>query len=222
MSSDLCYTTMPFEMKVGQRLIAVPQLDIAPGQVVGIAGKNGAGKTVLMRHWMGWVDDSQMVKRGKWVQEKLSVGWLNTRREPYADLWVEDVVALGIKGDFDPVQFENVLAEMELMTIRHQSMNTISDGEWMRMMMARVMLQQPNMILMDEPTAHLDFYYKSYWMSWVRKLAENGVTVICASHDEAWLKTTDLILGVNEKDIQMYNPIDFTFESLKNVHIPIK
>jgi iron complex transport system ATP-binding protein len=111
---------------------------------------------------------------------------------------------------------------MELMTIRHQSMNTISDGEWMRMMMARVMLQQPNMIIMDEPTAHLDFYYKSYWMSWVRKLAENGVTVICASHDEAWLKTTDLILGVNEKDIQMYNPIDFTFESLKNVHVPIK
>jgi iron complex transport system ATP-binding protein len=111
---------------------------------------------------------------------------------------------------------------MELLSIRHQSMNTISDGEWMRMMMARVMLQEPALILMDEPTAHLDFFYKSYWTKWITNLSQNGVTIICASHDESWLKTTDMIIGVNEKEVQLYSPIDFTFESLKNVHVPIK
>jgi iron complex transport system ATP-binding protein len=222
MSSDQMFSSLAFDMKVGHRQIAVPRLDIAPGQVVGIAGRNGAGKTVLLRHWMGWIDKSPMQKMGLWLDPNLSMGWLNTRREPFADLWVEDVVALGVKGDFDLNRFEQVLFEMELLSIRHQSMNTISDGEWMRMMMARVMLQEPALILMDEPTAHLDFFYKSYWTKWITNLSQNGVTIICASHDESWLKTTDMIIGVNEKEVQLYSPIDFTFESLKNVHVPIK
>jgi iron complex transport system ATP-binding protein len=222
MSFDQMFTSLPFKMKVGNRQISVPQLDILPGKVVGIAGRNGAGKTVLLRHWMGWIENSPMQKIGRWQDASLTIGWLNTRREHFADLWVEDVVALGIKGDFDSNKFEGVFQEMELQGIRHQSMNTISDGEWMRMMMARVMLQEPDLILMDEPTAHLDFFYKSYWMKWITKLSQNGVTIICASHDEAWLKTTDMIIGVNEKEFQLYSPIDFTFESLKNVHVPIK
>lgn len=222
MSSSQLFSSLPFEMKVGQRMIKVPQLDIIPGQVVGIAGRNGAGKTVLLRHWMGWIENSAMQKKGNWLNEGLSIGWLNTRREPYADLWVEDVVSLGIKGDFDSNKFENILQEMELNPIRHQSMNTISDGEWMRMMMARVMLQEPSLILMDEPTAHLDFFYKSYWTQWIGKLSENGVTILCASHDLEWLRTTDVIIAMNEKEVQLYSPTDFTFESLKNVHVPIK
>jgi iron complex transport system ATP-binding protein len=222
MSSDQLFSSLAFDMKVGHRQIAVPRLDIAPGQVVGIAGRNGAGKTVLLRHWMGWIENSPMQKIGKWQDTQLAIGWLNTRREPFADLWVEDVVALGVNGDFDSNKFESVLQEMELQGIRHQSMNTISDGEWMRMMMARVMLQEPQLILMDEPTAHLDFFYKSYWTKWITRLSKSGVTIICASHDESWLKTSDMIIGVNEKEVQLYSPLDFTFESLKNVHVPIK
>lgn len=222
MSSNLKYTTMAFHMKVGKRLISVPKLEFGPGQVVGIAGKNGAGKTVLLRHWMGWIENSSMERHGLWLDLSKPIGWLNTRREPFADLWVEDVVALGIQGEFDPQAFESVLSEMDLQGIRNQSMNTISDGEWMRMMMARVMIQRPSIILMDEPTAHLDFYYKGYWAQWVRILSEKGVTVICASHDEAWLKTTDQIVGVNDGSVHLYSSKDFTFESLKNVHDSIK
>lgn len=222
MSFNHMFTSLAFDMKVGNRQISVPQLDIVPGKVVGIAGRNGAGKTVLLRHWMGWVENSPMKKIGRWQDPHLTIGWLNTRREPFADLWVEDVVALGVNGDFDSEKFESVLQEMELQGIRHQSMNTISDGEWMRMMMARVMLQEPQLILMDEPTAHLDFFYKDYWTNWIAKLSQNGVTIICASHDESWLKSTDMIIGLNEKEVQLYSPFDFTFESLKNVDVPIK
>ena len=80
MSSDQMFTSLAFDMKVGHRQIAVPRLDIVPGQVVGIAGRNGAGKTVLLRHWMGWIDKSPMQKMGLWLDTNLSMGWLNTKR----------------------------------------------------------------------------------------------------------------------------------------------
>ncbi len=215
MSSEATFLSKAFTMPVGKRKLSIPDLSVNPGEIVAVAGRNGAGKTVLLRHMMDWQDDQLMKKEGAWCKGDLRMAWLNTRREPYADLWVEDVVALGIIGQFDREKFESVIQEMSLVEIRQQSMNTISDGEWMRMMMARVMMQDAHIIIMDEPTAHLDFYYKRIWAQWIQQGASENRVVICASHDENWIKTADQIWWLNDSELSLYSGSEFSFDSLK-------
>jgi iron complex transport system ATP-binding protein len=218
MYSNESFNTKSFTMPVGKRKLAIPDLVVRPGEVVAVAGKNGAGKTVLLRHLMDWQEDQLIQKEGAWKRGDLRLAWLNTRREPYADLWVEDVVALGIVGQFDKNRFEAVIQEMSLHEIRHQSMNTISDGEWMRMMMARVMMQDAHIIIMDEPTAHLDFYYKRIWAQWIQKCSAESRVVICASHDETWIKTAQQIWWLNDSELCLYSGSEFSFDSLKKMN----
>jgi len=172
-------------LSVGNRTLHFPDLSLEKGSLIALVGRNGAGKSVWLRHLMGWsVPLTGHIHSQLWSQGN-QIAWVNNSRESFADLWVIDVLLLGgEKGSSSHVM--DVLGKFNLVALKEQSIQTLSDGEWMRVRMARLFYHLPPLILMDEPTAHLDFEYRNWWEEWTQELISNGCSIVCATHDLQW------------------------------------
>jgi len=207
MHSEIRLETASGEVSLGSRRLYFPDLVVRAGEIIALVGKNGTGKSVWLRHLMGWLNPvSGKVTSTLWKQGS-QIAWVNNNREAFADLWVEDVITLG-KSQPGKFSLEAALSKFNLITKRSQSIQTLSDGEWMRVNMARLYYHQPPLILMDEPTAHLDFEYKLYWENWVDELQQWGSTLICATHDLQWASESAHKVWCIQDDhlIEMHHP----------------
>jgi iron complex transport system ATP-binding protein len=123
------------------------------------------------------------------------VGFVSTERVRVANLRVHDVVALGRTpytdwiGNLTDADRSAVAEALELVgmgSFAAAPMETLSDGEAQKVMIARVLAQDTPVILLDEPTAFLDFYARREVCELLARLAhERGKTIIFSSHDLA-------------------------------------
>ncbi len=175
-------------------------LAAAPGEILGIIGPNGAGKSTVFKAlsrvlplWHGSVQ-----WRGKDIRRL-------TRRElarhmaaipqflmpfPYS---VEEFVRMGRyphRGRFAPLTSEDrrivgdVMELMELSALGHKRISALSGGEMQRVCLAQALAQQPELLLMDEPTAHLDIGNQVRIMDIVKGLTRTrGLTAVVILHD---------------------------------------
>ena len=183
------------------RVTAVDNLtfQVSPGQVFGLLGPNGAGKTTTLRMILGLLqptsglvqvdgfdvaNDPDEVKR-RVGYASVSVGvypWL-TAREML--LFVGDLY--GLNREF-AIQRVDELAELFAFTrFLDRRCATLSTGEKQRINLARALLHEPPVMLMDEPTTGLDVLGSSVIFDYVRMLRENQKAVIVCTHrlDEA-------------------------------------
>ena len=188
---------------MGNKVLHFPDLSIDQGRLIALVGKNGTGKSVWLRHLMGWVKPvSGSVHSDLWRLGNL-IAWVNNSRESFADLWVIDVLLLGSEKK-DSLLLEEVLQKFNLEVLKNQSIQTLSDGEWMRVRMARLFYHLPPLILMDEPTAHLDFEYADWWKNWAQELISKGCSIVCATHDLAWAsQSADQVWMLEQGRIQL-------------------
>ena len=161
----------------GIPLIRNIQLEINKGEIVTLIGPNGAGKTTILRSIIQqlppvcgvvWLDGQQAEKMpGKEMAQRLSV--VLTERVNPEMMNCEDVVATGrypYTGKFGILSQEDwkiVRESMELVRITelaNRDFNKISDGQKQRVMLARALCQQPDVIVLDEKTTILDIRYK--------------------------------------------------------------
>lgn len=98
-------------------------------------------------------------------------------RHPYTD-W------LGRFTDADRAAVRQALAQMELESLQYKACHTLSDGQLQRVMIARALAQQTPVILLDEPTTHLDLHHKVRILKSLKSIAESqGKTVLFTSHE---------------------------------------
>jgi len=182
--------------------LVIEQLSIAghAGEVLGLIGPNGVGKTTLLRVLArlfapreGQVllgDQDLWEMSPKRVARTLS---LTPQANPSWPLTVEQVVALGRaphRGWLLPLSardkqaIEQALARTGLLPLRERLLTELSGGEQRRVLLARSLCQEPEVLLLDEPTAYLDLKYQMDILDLVRRLAhEDGLTVIVTMHD---------------------------------------
>ncbi len=185
MHSESLITVKAGSLSLGKRTLHFPDLTVEKGSLIALVGRNGSGKSVWLRHLMGWsVPLTGNVHSHLWSQGN-QIAWVNNSRESFADLWVINVVLLG-GAKANSSNLMDVLTKFNLVALKEQSIQTLSDGEWMRVRMARLFYHQPPLILMDEPTAHLDFEYRYWWEEWTQELISNGCSIVCATHDLQW------------------------------------
>lgn len=170
-------------------------------EMVALLGPNGAGKSTLLRCisraleptagavYLNGSETSKM-KPGE-IARQLAVVPQDTGVD--FDFTVEEVVQMGRfpyhKGvrksqarDEDIVH--SAMEITEILHLRHRSAATLSGGETQRMVFARALCQEPDLLLLDEPTANLDIGYQWELLDIVSKLnREKGVTIIAAIHD---------------------------------------
>jgi iron complex transport system ATP-binding protein len=174
---------------------------ILPGEVVGILGPNGSGKTTLLKILGGLLSPV----KGSAALQGRSVGGLSPRerssrvamvfQESAAVFpWrVDEMVALGrspylsgmgFLGEEDRMVIDRVMAEMDVGHLRERWVTEISGGERQRVLIARALAQEPELLLLDEPTAHLDIRHQVEIQGRLRTLSrEKGMTIAVVSHD---------------------------------------
>lgn len=175
-------------------------LEIPPGAITAILGPNGAGKTTLLHVILGLLPPraGHVLLDGR-AQPTLSrremsrlIGLVPQAEYIPFDFSVLEYVLLGrspylgmleMPSEEDYRVATDVLHSLGLADLRHRAVTEISGGERQMVMLARSLAQQPRILLLDEPTSHLDLSNKSRLLRVLRQLAERGVTVVFTTHD---------------------------------------
>ncbi len=165
------------------------------GEFIGILGPNGAGKTTFLRCLAGILDCRGVFVRGKPLNEYSPrdlariVAYVPQRVEP-SFLTVFDTVLLGRRpymgltpSDSDIKTVEEALKRLGIEHLSPKRTNEISGGELQKVSIARALAQEPQILLMDEPTNNLDLRSQLEVMRLARELANDGKTVVTVMHD---------------------------------------
>ncbi len=177
------------------------QLQVSKGEMVGLLGPNGSGKTTLLRLVSGVLlpQQGKIVLDGRnlhdWgrrgiarniavVPQELHVSFAFTveqmvslGRTPYIN-W------LGSRSNNDDNIVQDAMSATDVIPLARRIFNELSGGERQRVMVAMALAQQPKLLLLDEPTAHLDIKYQIEMLELVQRLnRDRGMTVIAALHD---------------------------------------
>ncbi|MEM0203481.1 MAG: ABC transporter ATP-binding protein [Archaeoglobaceae archaeon] len=156
------------------------------GELITILGPNGSGKTTLLRTIFGILKPL----KGVVYLERDSLGYL-PQETAETNLKAIEIVLLGRTRDFGTIKipkkqdYEIAIKALEEVGIGHLAnriFSELSGGEKQKVLIARLLAQQPEILLLDEPTAHLDISAQIEIMSLLKELAKNKV-VIVAMHD---------------------------------------
>lgn len=168
--------------------------DIHRGQVVGFIGANGAGKTTTMR-MMATLDvptrgqisiaNEDVVQRP--AQVRRLVGWMPDNYGTYANMTVFEYLdffarAYGLKGKDRAQRVQEVMDFADLTPLADRMMNALSKGMGQRLCFGRMLLPDPEFLILDEPAAGLDPKARMEFKNLVRLLSQRGKTLFISSH----------------------------------------
>ncbi|MHB1414337.1 MAG: heme ABC transporter ATP-binding protein [Chloroflexota bacterium] len=173
-------------------------LDVRAGEMVGILGPNGSGKTTLLRVASGVLKPS----KGTVALYGQTIGSLKRReiarrvavvpQDVYVpfSLTVAEIVLMGrtphtgSSGEEDREMVAKAMLATSTLPLGERVFNELSGGEKQRVLVAMALAQEPEVLLLDEPTVHLDINHQLDVMSLVRRLnQEQGLTVLATMHD---------------------------------------
>ncbi len=118
------------------------------------------------------------------------------------------------------------LDQVGLAALADQAVPELSGGERQLMLVARAIAQRPRILLLDEPTAHLDLHNKSRLIEIMRGLRDDGVTLLMTNHEpDVVLAVADDVLLMEQGGASVFGPLNevFTAEALSRIyHLPIR
>lgn len=173
---------------------------VRPGEMVALLGPNGAGKTTLLKLATALLRPSagdvllQQKNLRQWRRRSLSrsVALVPQHLEVPFAFRVEELVAqgrvphqnfFGSTTAADREAIEGALDATGLAPLRHRVFASLSGGERQRVKIAIALAQQPRLMLLDEPTQHLDLGRQLEAMALLHSLAEGGIAILAAMHD---------------------------------------
>lgn len=188
-------------------------LDIRSGEVCGLLGPNGAGKTTTFHMLVGFLepDSGKVFIDGKdvsgmpmYLRARGGIGYLAQEPTVFRGLTVEDnLVAILERTTGDKIALTNrvdaLLNEFGLMKLKKQKAWSLSGGEKRRLEVARVMINEPKIILLDEPFVGIDPITVSELKNIIRHLKDKGIGVLISDHN---VRET---LSITDRSYLIYN-----------------
>ncbi|MCT4662879.1 MAG: ABC transporter ATP-binding protein [Tissierellales bacterium] len=224
------------ELVVGygeEKVINAFSMDVDRGNLVSIMGSNGSGKTTLIKTLArmlpkieGHVElDGKNIESYSERDYAKKISLVLTERPQNNLCTVYDLVALGryphtsFLGNLDDKDHNIIRESLELVgaiELSERLFSELSDGEKQKVMIARALAQDTEIIIMDEPTIHLDIKHKIEVLTIIRRLCKKkNITVIASLHDiDLALKNSDYVLFVKDRAVIGYG----TPEALVNEH----
>ena len=215
----------------GQTLIRDITIGVEKGEIVTLIGPNGAGKSTILKSITrqlktiaGTVTiDRADLKRLSLKELATRMAVVLTERMKPELMTCRDIVAtgrypytgrLGILTAEDEAKVDSAMEAVHALELSDRDFNAISDGQRQRILLARAICQEPEIIILDEPTSFLDIRHKLELLSILRGMAkEKGITVIMSLHEiDLAQKVSDKILCVKGETIDAYGTPEQVFE----------
>ncbi|NMD04109.1 MAG: ABC transporter ATP-binding protein [Bacteroidales bacterium] len=222
-----------------KRLLPPLSAEALKGELVAVIGRNGIGKSTLLRTLLGLqpvlggkvVIDGKNLKEMSRNQMARRIGYISTEIIRVSNMTVFDLVALGRYpytnwiGQTDELSYaavKDALKKTGLAGFESRYISSLSDGERQRTMIARILAQETDILIMDEPTAFLDIVSKFDIIKLMLSLASEGRTIIFSTHDlniavnqahRIWMMLDEGITEGAPEDLGLDGSFDHLFKS---------
>lgn len=203
-------------------LFQVNELVLDKGQLVSLIGPNGSGKTTFLNTILGITNslngevliDSFSIKEIPKSKKVRLLSHVASKFEGVKHLTVNELVAMGrapytnmmnkLTMD-DHKVVSRIIQKLNLTDLQYTSTTDISDGERQIAMIGRALAQKTEMIILDEPTAFLDYSNRLKVMKLLKKIAieENKLVLISTHNIEICLEFSDIVLAVDTKNSEL-------------------
>ncbi len=172
-------------------------LSIRPGEIFALLGPNGAGKTTLISIVCGIVnptagtvtaDGHDIIADYRAARAKIGLVPQELTTDAFETVWATVSFSRGLFGKRrNPAHIEKVLKDLSLWDKKDSKIMTLSGGMKRRVMIAKALSHEPQILFLDEPTAGVDVELRQDMWRLVRRLRDTGVTIILTTHyiDEA-------------------------------------
>lgn len=173
-------------------------LELPEGKIGILLGKNGSGKTTLFKNLLGlnnpqngkiFFNETELSKLNYYKRSKI-IGYVPQQIQ-FGNLSVFDSILLGRISSFgykpgkeDYLEVEKILSELNLENIAGKNAEELSGGEKQKVAIARVLVQNPKVLIFDEPTGNLDLANEYLFIEETKKIArEKNITILSSLHD---------------------------------------
>ena len=210
----------------GRPVLAGLSLDIPPGATTAILGPNGSGKTTLLRLILGVLTPGRGTVRlagrplADYARSERSrlVGLVPQDEHIPFSLSAVEYTLLGRAPYLHPLQVPRdedhrialeALATVGVAHLTDRAVNTLSGGEQQLVVIARALAQKPRLLLLDEPTAHLDLGNRGRLLGLLRGLVAEGIHLVLTTHDpNLAAELADFVVLVNGGRVQDAGSVD--------------
>lgn len=216
-----------------QPLFKIEHLLLETGKTIALMGKNGCGKTTLLQSLLGTVKpivgeiSINDVKLNQITDKERTkcISFVPSKFEGVQNLTVKQLVALGrtpftnVLGKTslkDEEKVETIIKTLELESIQDKSTHLISDGERQKAMIGKALAQETDIIILDEPTAFLDYSNRLKTIQLLSSLAKlENKLILFSSHnvDLAFAHCTEIIAINKDTSFSIYRPNEVDKES---------
>jgi ABC-2 type transport system ATP-binding protein len=181
----------------GLQALKSVDLEIRKSEIFALLGPNGAGKTTLISIVCGIVtptsgtvrvDGRDIIRDYRVTRSKIGLVPQELTTDTFETVWATVSFSRGLFGRAPkPAHLETVLRELSLWERRNDRIRTLSGGMKRRVLIAKALAHEPEVLFLDEPTAGVDVELRRDMWALVRRMRESGVTIILTTHyiDEA-------------------------------------
>ncbi|NAS32592.1 ATP-binding cassette domain-containing protein [Flavobacteriaceae bacterium R38] len=187
-------------------------LEVQKGQLVTLYGDSGAGKTSTLRMLSGLLKpDSGYIKVNDTVwfdsetkinlsPQQRNIGYVFQDYALFPNMTVRQNLEFALQSNQDNTIIPDIIDIIEIGELQHRSPNTLSGGQKQRVALARALVQQPKLLLLDEPLAALDINIRLKLQDYILKVRrEYDLTTILISHDiSEIIKLSDVVFVIEE------------------------
>ena len=212
-------------------------IDIQKGELVGLVGANGIGKSTLLRTLTtvqpkisGTILlNNKALETYSSIDLATSLSLVLTETIASKNLTVFELVALGRQpytnwlgslSETDTAITNRALEQVNIDDLKTKKCFELSDGQLQKVMIARALAQDTDIIILDEPTTHLDMYHKAYILKLLQTLAkETQKTILFSSHEiDLAIQLCDKMIVMTEEGVVSESPCNLiskgTFDNL--------
>ncbi len=215
------------------------EFEVKQGEILTLIGPNGAGKSTVLKTLAGYlkklsgtvaicggdmdkISDKEMAKRLSVVLTERIRSELMTCREVVETGRYPYTGSFGLLSEKDESVVESAIETVAMQDFAQADFNSVSDGQRQRVMLARAICQEPDILILDEPTSYLDIHHKIQFLEILRSLAEDRkMAVIVSMHELDFAeKISDYVLCIKDGKIALSGTPDriFTAQNIMGLY----
>jgi iron complex transport system ATP-binding protein len=240
---SLSFQEVSFGYVRARPILREMSFELQPGRITAILGPNGCGKTTLLHLALGWLSpwrgeirlDGRLLCQYPPAERARRMALVPQREQSPFDYTVFDYVLmgraahlppLGMPAETDHAAALQALEQVGMRSLADHPVPQLSGGEHQLMLLARAIAQETPLLLLDEPTAHLDLHNKARLVEMLRGQRARGISLLMSSHEpEVVLALADDILLMEPDGRAQFGPLEqiFTAEALSRIYnLPIR